>query len=542
MAVAKKKAAEADTREMTALLAKAASHQYYLFLYAHPLQIDPTESLDGKTIFVAPVLELKVGVKGEDFYEEPRGVIARLLERRNANESRAADLYLACVGGPPTACATTEKVGDASKAIRPNNGSDKMSSTDSAGTQEEETPTQATEQESKNPEPMDIDERPSEPEGSEPNAPQQEQPNSKSESSDTTATDVAVKKAPNKDNGTKAKIEERIHLVASPGKETSEKDAVMDMMEKNIESGKATHLEDQAMVETKTEDKSHQLDHECTIESKDVVKENDPSSNAVKSAPLEKNLKAQTDETPATQASLSKREESVVVTEEDSKTTNDPDREKEEDGDTKESSRSTHGELSDLENDTDNKSETSTGVNQGKASKNDPAEKIVVGKRRRRAASKMKERDMYKDDEIEDIIAAHENAGMEDESEFQSIDEDSNAVRDVDGSENESNEEDKRPKRRKRKAATKEAKEEIQPKKRGRGRPKRKTKDQASPKRAKSPQPRGRKPHQPAVAMIDLSWKNGGKSFPKKISQVGPDFNATEIPETGTWKENDSST
>lgn len=489
---------------------------------------------------MAPVLELKVGVKGEDFYEDPRDVLARLLERRNANESRAADVYLACVGGPPSS--TSEKEGDTSKAISHTNVSGKMSSTDAAGTQEEDTHPQTTEQGLHHPEPMDIDESPSEPEGSEPNTLQQEHPDPKKESSDTTAKNVAVNEMSHKDNGTKAKTEAIVQLAASYGKETPEKDVVMDTAETGVESGKVTQLEDQDMAEPKTKDESDQPEREETIESKTDVKENDASSSVVKSVPLEKDLGAQTTETPVTQAILSKKELSVV-TEEDIKTTNYPDREKEEggDGDTKESSRSTHGEVSDLENDTDNKSETSASVNQGKAPKDEPTEKIVVGKRRRRAASKMKESDMYKEDELEDIIEAHESAVMGDESELHSIDEGSNDGKDVDGSENESNEEDQRPKRRKRKAATKEAKGEIQPKKRGRGRPKRKTKDQASPKRAKSPQPRGRKPRQPSVAMIDLSWKNGGKNFPKKISQVGPDFNATEIPETGTWIENDSS-
>jgi len=39
---------------------------------------------------------------------------------------------------------------------------------------------------------------------------------------------------------------------------------------------------------------------------------------------------------------------------------------------------------------------------------------------------------------------------------------------------------------------------------------------------------------------LDLSWKNGGKNFPKKVSQVGSDFNATNIEAAGTWREDES--
>ncbi len=34
---------------------------------------------------------------------------------------------------------------------------------------------------------------------------------------------------------------------------------------------------------------------------------------------------------------------------------------------------------------------------------------------------------------------------------------------------------------------------------------------------------------------IDLSWKNGGSLYPKRASQVGDEFQATDIPAAGTY-------
>lgn len=40
---------------------------------------------------------------------------------------------------------------------------------------------------------------------------------------------------------------------------------------------------------------------------------------------------------------------------------------------------------------------------------------------------------------------------------------------------------------------------------------------------------------------IDLSWKDGGSLFPKRTSQVGDEFQATEIPPAGTCTKGDHS-
>ena len=67
---------------------------------------------------MAPVLELKIGELGEDFYDEEKAVISRLLERRNDGESRIADIYLARIGGPAAATAR-EKEKDKAKNRSP---------------------------------------------------------------------------------------------------------------------------------------------------------------------------------------------------------------------------------------------------------------------------------------------------------------------------------------------------------------------------------------------------------------------------------------
>lgn len=64
----------------------------------------------------------------------------------------------------------------------------------------------------------------------------------------------------------------------------------------------------------------------------------------------------------------------------------------------------------------------------------------------------------------------------------------------------------------------------------GRGRPKRNTNTLSSPSRSTSPKPKH-------TTMLDLSWKDGGKNFPKRVSKVGANYQATEIPKAGTWKD-----
>jgi hypothetical protein len=40
--------------------------------------------------------------------------------------------------------------------------------------------------------------------------------------------------------------------------------------------------------------------------------------------------------------------------------------------------------------------------------------------------------------------------------------------------------------------------------------------------------------------MIDESWKNGGRDYPKKASKVGPEYQATEIPNAGTYQDQEA--
>jgi hypothetical protein len=78
------------------------------------------------------------------------------------------------------------------------------------------------------------------------------------------------------------------------------------------------------------------------------------------------------------------------------------------------------------------------------------------------------------------------------------------------------------------------------PSRKPRGRPKREDRDKSLYKRSPTPPRSKRGASQQDKAMIDLSWKNGGKNFPKKVSKVGPAYNATEIEAAGTWLENES--
>ena len=93
-----------------------------------------------------------------------------------------------------------------------------------------------------------------------------------------------------------------------------------------------------------------------------------------------------------------------------------------------------------------------------------------------------------------------------------------------------------------------ESVEETKSKKRKRGRPQREEtvvkRKRGRPKRKRGtspqPSPSGKKTREQANEAIDLSWKDGGKNFPKRISRVGAKYNATFIEAAGTWKENES--
>lgn len=38
-------------------------------------------------------------------------------------------------------------------------------------------------------------------------------------------------------------------------------------------------------------------------------------------------------------------------------------------------------------------------------------------------------------------------------------------------------------------------------------------------------------------SMIDLSWKNGGREYPKRSSNVGPEYQVHSIPLAGTYQD-----
>jgi hypothetical protein len=40
--------------------------------------------------------------------------------------------------------------------------------------------------------------------------------------------------------------------------------------------------------------------------------------------------------------------------------------------------------------------------------------------------------------------------------------------------------------------------------------------------------------------MIDLSWKDGGSSYPKRSSRVGEEYQATELPEAEPFQKDES--
>ena len=56
----------------------------------------------------------------------------------------------------------------------------------------------------------------------------------------------------------------------------------------------------------------------------------------------------------------------------------------------------------------------------------------------------------------------------------------------------------------------------------------------SSPEEEKPIQRRGR-PSLSGTGVFDLSWKDGGSSYPKRTSQVGEEFQATDIPHAGTY-------
>jgi hypothetical protein len=47
---------------------------------------------------------------------------------------------------------------------------------------------------------------------------------------------------------------------------------------------------------------------------------------------------------------------------------------------------------------------------------------------------------------------------------------------------------------------------------------------------------RGRPPSRPSLSggIMDLSWKDGGTTYPKRSSRVGEEYQATEIPAVGS--------
>lgn len=48
----------------------------------------------------------------------------------------------------------------------------------------------------------------------------------------------------------------------------------------------------------------------------------------------------------------------------------------------------------------------------------------------------------------------------------------------------------------------------------------------------------GRPPSRPSLSggIVDLSWKDGGTTYPKRSSQVGDEYQATQIPAAGSSK------
>lgn len=72
--------------------------------------------------------------------------------------------------------------------------------------------------------------------------------------------------------------------------------------------------------------------------------------------------------------------------------------------------------------------------------------------------------------------------------------------------------------------------------KRGPGRPRR---NPAPSSPTGSSTPRSSSPKPSPKVVMDLSWKDGGKNFPKRCSRVGAKYQATELPEAGTWNDVD---
>ena len=526
---------------------------------------------------MAPVLELKIGELGEDFYDEEKAVISRLLERRNDGESRIADIYLARIGGPAAATAR-EKEKDKAKNRSPPKSRDESLDSGAASGHEGDKANQMNGHVESRLESMELDSSPAQPEGSESNAFVQEQ-HQQSEATNT-AMDAVEANKPQVD-------EEEANAEASTGKLRSGEDTAMDIAENGQEKCKETQMENPVMTKaTSKMDETKQLQDEGRVEPTSVTEnteedtaatetqmedqvmteatskmgeakqlqdedmaeptsvadnaEGDTTTDLVTNSQSEKVVEAHKKEFSQTQASPIKKNEDVVK-EQETKLTKA--RDGEDDSDNGGATKGGHNQKGPgIDSDSSSRSTARKNkAKQGKEGHEESASKrSSEGTRRPRAASRVKEKGIYNEDKLEDMLE-EEDEVIRDESEHQSIDGGSNDDTNREGTDYESHDEDQKRKRRKRKA-TKGASGEGQVKRRGPGRPKRKTKGPPSPKRAKTPPPqRGRKPRQPSVAMIDLSWKNGGKHFPQKVSQVGAEFNATEIPETGTWEENDSS-
>lgn len=56
----------------------------------------------------------------------------------------------------------------------------------------------------------------------------------------------------------------------------------------------------------------------------------------------------------------------------------------------------------------------------------------------------------------------------------------------------------------------------------------------ARPRRRAVPKP---KRESSGTSMLDLSWKNGGREYPKHASNIGPDYQVDSIPLAGTYQD-----
>jgi len=491
-------------------------------------------------------LQLKVGELGVDFWNEEKGVIDRLLERRNEGESRAADIYLACVSGPPT------PVFRAKKEEKTKSKSPPKSRTQSAN---------QLNQEYAGANSMDVGASPTSPGLNGPvpmhlddglvalHAPKNlqltktEQPNPHSQASSKISGESAEPSQPQpRDQQSVQKEECRSKTEAKIEAETTKPSLKTDMDAESFENVITDmHVCEQASVEqtvSKIKDSSALDDH-----GEDAT----ASADCTKPRKLVSAISIETQQHDDKQEDLAARrnQPSPVNTEVDPieyQATADSNTYKTSGGD-KHPAKKKVLKFGESNRVTEILSGFTSSVDSNSASidKQDKEDTISEsleernrGRRnRRRATNRATAKVVYNEDELDAMIGDEEENGQ---NETKST---TGAGHDFEICE-ESGKQKRRRRKRKPATATSTATataNEPPPKKRGRGRPKRN-----APKRAEPPPPRrGRKPaRQHSVAMVDLSWKNGGKNFPKKVSQVGPEFNATEVPETGTWQEKDS--